>query len=220
MAILKKGSKGPEVRKLQEALNKNGFKLKVDGDFGKNTEDAVKKFQKTAKLKADGKVGPMTEAALKAGGPLPVMTVPDYTKRAARIKKARGINAQTMGDYAVISSILDSLDRAFLGEMEKASALLRSNDKHWDVVDKIVAEIIKLQKEFDAKRLSDPKAADKIARQCEAKHKLADSIGNGKISPNAQNANKHVVAAKSRLTKDTGTIDKLLGDIARRRDAF
>lgn len=220
MAILKKGSKGPEVRKLQEALNKNGSKLTVDGDFGKNTEDAVKKFQKKAKLKADGKVGPMTEAALKAGGPLPVMTVPDYREKAAYIKKFRGINAQTMGDYTVISSILGQLDRAFLGEMEKASALLRSNDKHWDVVDKLVAEIIKLQKEFAAKRLSDPRAAEKILQQCETKDKLADSIGNGKINPNSRKANKHVGTAKSRLAKDSGTIDKLLGDIAKRLDAI
>ena len=216
MAILKKGSKGPDVSKLQEALNRNGFKLKVDGDFGKNTEDAVKKFQKKAKLKADGKVGPMTEAALKAGGPLPVMTVPDYTSEQARFKKFRSINTQNLGDYAVISSILDTLDRAFLGEIEKASSMMSANDKHWEVLDKNVADIIKLQKEFQAKRLSDPKAAEKIVQQCEAKHKLVDSIGNAKISPNLSKAGKHIISAKSRLAKDTGTIDKLLGDISRR----
>lgn len=219
MAILKKGSKGPDVSKLQEALNKNGAKLKVDGDFGPNTEAAVKKFQKTAKLKADGKVGPLTEAALKAGGPLPVMTVPDYAAEHARFKNYRAINAQNLGDYAVIASILDMLDRAFLGEIEKASASLSANDKHWEVVDKNSVDIIKLQKDFEAKRLSDPKTAQKIAQQCEAKHKLVESIGKGKISPNLNKAGKHFISAKKRLAKDTGTIDKLLNDITRRLDA-
>ena len=50
--LLKKGSKGPDVRELQEALG-----LAADGIFGSGTEAAVKKFQKENNLAVDGLVG-------------------------------------------------------------------------------------------------------------------------------------------------------------------
>jgi putative chitinase len=53
--ILKKGSKGDEVKKLQEKLG-----LTADGDFGQKTEDAVKAYQSKNGLTADGIVGPST----------------------------------------------------------------------------------------------------------------------------------------------------------------
>lgn len=55
MIMLKKGSKGNEVKILQYILNIN-----ADGDFGKNTEAAVKSFQLKYKISADGIVGPNT----------------------------------------------------------------------------------------------------------------------------------------------------------------
>lgn len=64
MIVLKKGIKGNEVKKLQELLNKNGFSLIADGDFGLKTEAAVKEFQKKKNLIADGIVGPKTWEAL------------------------------------------------------------------------------------------------------------------------------------------------------------
>jgi spore germination cell wall hydrolase CwlJ-like protein len=68
--ILKKGSKGDMVKWVQCALNKlkiTKTSLKVDGDFGSNTESAVKAFQKKymGKNEVDGKVGPKTIKALK-----------------------------------------------------------------------------------------------------------------------------------------------------------
>ncbi len=53
--LLKKGSKGPEVKKLQEALG-----LSADGIFGGGTKLAVIKFQSNNGLNADGIVGPST----------------------------------------------------------------------------------------------------------------------------------------------------------------
>ena len=57
--LLKKGSKGKEVKQLQEALE-----IGADGIFGSGTESAVKKFQKNNGLVADGIVGSKTWEAI------------------------------------------------------------------------------------------------------------------------------------------------------------
>ena len=58
---LKKGSKKPEVKDLQEALKALGFSPgKVDGVFGAATEKAVKAFQASVGIQADGIVGELT----------------------------------------------------------------------------------------------------------------------------------------------------------------
>lgn len=63
---LKYGSKGDAVKTLQQNLNDLGYNCgKVDGDFGTNTLDAVKAFQKANKLDVDGVVGPATTKAIK-----------------------------------------------------------------------------------------------------------------------------------------------------------
>ena len=59
MKTLKKGSKGEEVKLLQQALG-----ITADGDFGPKTEAAVIAFQKAHELTADGIVGAKTWAAL------------------------------------------------------------------------------------------------------------------------------------------------------------
>ena len=57
--VLKKGSRGEEVKKLQRLLN-----LYPDGIFGPLTEEAVKEFQKANGLTPDGVVGDKTWAKL------------------------------------------------------------------------------------------------------------------------------------------------------------
>lgn len=59
-ATIKRGAKGDVVIHLQKLLNKNGWHLKEDGDFGRVTEEMVKNFQRVNGLAADGKVGPYT----------------------------------------------------------------------------------------------------------------------------------------------------------------
>ncbi|EKQ9065498.1 peptidoglycan-binding protein [Salmonella enterica] len=55
-------ARGNNVLKLQQLLNKNGTipKLVEDGNFGKNTYNAVKIFQRHNGLNDDGIVGPQT----------------------------------------------------------------------------------------------------------------------------------------------------------------
>ena len=70
--ILDRGS--PEyIKWLQSSLNKLiNTSLKIDGDHGKNTRAAIRKFQRKKNLKADGIIGPSTEDALiKAGASSP-----------------------------------------------------------------------------------------------------------------------------------------------------
>ena len=64
MMTLKKGSRGDDVKRLQQAL-----KLYPDGVFGPLTEEAVKQFQTKYGLVADGVVGPHTWSLIE-GNPV------------------------------------------------------------------------------------------------------------------------------------------------------
>ena len=58
---------GNDVKELQEALIQLGYTLPTygaDGQYGSETEKAVKAFQKTEGLTQDGKYGDKTHAAL------------------------------------------------------------------------------------------------------------------------------------------------------------
>ncbi len=62
---LRAGDSGQDVRELQEALGKAGFKVKLDSSFGTSTLRAVKRFQRASRLAPSGTVGRRTVAALK-----------------------------------------------------------------------------------------------------------------------------------------------------------
>jgi Putative peptidoglycan binding domain/CHAP domain len=64
-AMLKVGSRGPEVRLVQGRLVQlKVARLAIDGVFGPMTEAAVRKFQKSKGLEVDGVVGQQTWKAL------------------------------------------------------------------------------------------------------------------------------------------------------------
>ncbi len=66
---IRKGAKGPTVIEMQGLLLAHGMQLPksgADGDFGVETETAVKAFQASHGLKVDGICGPQTWAALLA----------------------------------------------------------------------------------------------------------------------------------------------------------
>lgn len=61
---LRKGDKGEDVKALQRALKAAGYDVDVDGDYGPQTERAVKAFQRDNGLTRDGVAGPNTLAKL------------------------------------------------------------------------------------------------------------------------------------------------------------
>lgn len=70
LTVLKKGSKGAEVKTLQRLLNAFGFKgkdgkvLAVDGSHGSNTDYALRSYQGHKGLAVDGCCGKLTWSAL------------------------------------------------------------------------------------------------------------------------------------------------------------
>ncbi len=63
--MLKMGSSGDDVTRLQKRLTKAGFDTGgADGVFGPKTEAALRAFQDSAGLAADGIAGPATNGKL------------------------------------------------------------------------------------------------------------------------------------------------------------
>ena len=70
-AVLRVGSRGAAVKRLQAGLNKSFpaySRLKVDGIYGPSTANVVRNFQRRSKLTADGIVGRNTRKALAKYG--------------------------------------------------------------------------------------------------------------------------------------------------------
>jgi len=84
---LRRGDSGPYVTLMQTDLVKRGYdigKTGADGKFGKQTEAALKAFQRDAGLVADGVCGPLTWAALDdAPTTLYTVTIPHLTSSQA-----------------------------------------------------------------------------------------------------------------------------------------
>jgi putative peptidoglycan binding protein len=82
--LIRQGSKGADVRAVQDVLNFHIRRLEpldVDGNFGPKTHARVVEFQKANKLKVDGLVGPETLGKLfeEELVPVPLALVPKLT---------------------------------------------------------------------------------------------------------------------------------------------
>jgi hypothetical protein len=112
---LKRGDEGPEVKALQALL----LKWKpdclpeygADGDFGRETEDAVKAFQKSAKLKQTGIYDQATEAALIAttSGHVQI-TGGSVNVRSAPGTSSRDIGTVHEGDILIYRGVTEAVD--------------------------------------------------------------------------------------------------------------
>ncbi len=95
---LRSGSRGDEVQELQAALIKLGYLGGTpDGIFGRNTENAVRKFQKASGLKADGLAGTQTRELLskKAGKVSGTKTAAADTQKTAASETKKAEQAET-----------------------------------------------------------------------------------------------------------------------------
>lgn len=80
-ATLRYGSIGGQVLAMQQALTNLGYDTKgVDGKFGRGTEDAVKRFQKSRGLVPDGLAGNQTLTALYGAAGSPDGGTPETTQ--------------------------------------------------------------------------------------------------------------------------------------------
>ena len=106
---LRKGSTGPSVKALQEALRELGYLSdKADGNFGSNTQSAVIQFQAVNGLAADGLTGSQTQTLLFSGNALPASEAPkmDYLMLVNRENKLDKHFAPT--DLVKIENVIPS----------------------------------------------------------------------------------------------------------------
>lgn len=117
MASLKWGSKGPEVKALQQKLLAKGFNPgAIDGDFGPGTDAAVRAFQRSERLLADGVAGPRTLAALGLAGGAAV--VPPFAVSLVTVDRAAEIfpDAPIGNLRKFLPPVLAELQAAGLGD--------------------------------------------------------------------------------------------------------
>lgn len=105
--MLKKGDKGDDVKWVQynlEYLKYDIGKYGVDGDFGKVTDAAVRKFQSDHKLGVDGIVGPQTKSVMimltnqTTNGFTPRMTRPEAGNKYYITKASGGWSTAIKGN--------------------------------------------------------------------------------------------------------------------------
>lgn len=85
--VLQMGERGAEIRTLQTALDRLGYKdadghrLKADGVFGESTKEALQAFQRDNGLKGLGVYGPLSQKAMHEAN-LKLVTAPQHTHHA------------------------------------------------------------------------------------------------------------------------------------------
>ena len=116
--LSKNGSRGEEVRKIQERLKAWGYyNGNVDGIFGPQTEEAVRYFQSKNGLQVDGIAGPATLAAIGisssgsggAGSGVAGTSDSDY-RLLARLISAEARGEPYIGQVAVGAVILNRVE--------------------------------------------------------------------------------------------------------------
>ena len=107
--VVRKGSRGSAVKKLQRALNHHLSRhTTVDGAFGRQTKNRVKRFQRNHSMKQDGIVGRGTWRALGYKLVLPkggrVLLAPGVRPAGPRLMRAIRAVAKETGTDLLIKS--------------------------------------------------------------------------------------------------------------------
>lgn len=106
LVLLKQGTRGDTVKKLQEKLG-----LGADGQFGSGTEKAVRDYQQKNGLTADGLAGPATLAHMKLFKEITADTVRSSQVPASSIPGPAAPRAADTGTG--LRSIWDTIKSAF-----------------------------------------------------------------------------------------------------------
>lgn len=133
-AILKQGFHGPEVQELQTALNALGYRgangqpLEIrSGMFGRETDHALRDFQRAHGLEVDGKLGPDTRTALARAAQHPLVseaTHPNHT-----LYTAIGQQLPPGTDPRATANItLQALENGITSPERLAGVAVRGND--------------------------------------------------------------------------------------------
>lgn len=129
------GNSGQAVKDLQLMLNKLGYFLVADGQFGAHTEAAVMKFQKDKGLLVDGICGPKTLAAIGVlSPPLPHAPLPPNSHSGL----AKGFDVshyQKLVNWSMAKA--SGYDFAFLKCSEGASIRDDVFQKNWSEIGRV-----------------------------------------------------------------------------------
>lgn len=110
-STLRNGDTGKAVKELQEEIVSLGYKLPrygIDSDFGDETENAIRAFQKNAGIFIDGIVGPQTYTALEKA------TKVNQTKT-LYLPAVKSWNVYPLGKAPVVGNEIASLSPAKFG---------------------------------------------------------------------------------------------------------
>ncbi len=169
---LRYGMKGEEVRRMQQALIKQGYlKGTADGVFGTKTEVAVRKFQKKHHLVVDGVAGPKTLALLygtsptpkPTASPTPTPTVKPTSKPTAS-PTPKPTDGLFGGDYSTLK-MGSKGDRVYILQAQLIRLGFLTGKADGDYGSKTKAAVIQFQKRY--KLTADGKAGKKTLKKIE-----------------------------------------------------
>lgn len=134
--VLKLDSEGPDVRSLQTTLRGLGYTgtrgepLLVDGDFGSNTDEAVRDFQRAHGLEpVDGKVGPDTRTALAQAAQRPLVSESTHPNHG--LYAAIGAQLPSGTDPKVIANVtLQAMENGITSEQKLERMAVSGTDAY------------------------------------------------------------------------------------------
>ncbi|MFD3918502.1 peptidoglycan-binding protein [Streptomyces sp. NPDC058595] len=146
IVTVRQGSTGDAVAAAQTALNKHGYGLAVDGQFGPATTSAVTDFQNSQGLTADGIVGPDTWRSLvgQGGGDggggctVPSGADPEVLKAVYRKAVELGVDDRVLlagFEAGVVESNMNNLD---CGDRDSLGVFQQRPSQGWGTPEQIM----------------------------------------------------------------------------------
>ena len=125
MANLKYGSKGDEVKQLQQALINAGYDVGssgADGSYGPATQAAITQYQKDNGLQVDGMAGPETQGALYSSGNKTTGSATGSSSSSGGSRDYSGTTYQSSNYHQ------DATDAAAAGDWDKVMEALNNRE--------------------------------------------------------------------------------------------